>query len=146
MNTHQITRSIIVQGSAPEIFALWSDFETFPRFMKHLKSVKKTSGTTSHWTFDGPLGKTAEWDAETTLIEPGKRIAWKSLEGGDVKTSGQVTFDQLPNGQTQVTLMMQYVPTTLTASIGSWFQDDSAVDEDLRSFKAYAEGRRPVSV
>jgi uncharacterized membrane protein len=146
MSTHQITRSIIVQGSAAEIFELWADFESFPRFMKHLQSVKKTSDRTSHWVYEGLMGKTVEWDAETTLNEPGKRLAWKSADGCDVKTSGQVTFEPLANGQTQITLMMQYVPTSMTAAIGSWFQDDSAVEEDLRNFKAYAEGRRPVSV
>jgi uncharacterized membrane protein len=146
MSTHQITRSIIVQGPVSEIFDLWSDFESFPRFMKHLKSVRKTSESTSHWVFEGPLGKTAEWDANTTLFERDKRLAWNSVDGSEVKTSGQVTFDQLPNGQTQVTLMMQYVPSSLATTVGSWLQSDDAVEEDLRNFKAYAEGRRPVTV
>ena len=146
MNTHQVTRSIIVQGTPQQIFELWSDFEVFPHFMQHLKSVTKTSERTSHWVYEGPMGQSAEWDAQITTFEPGKRIAWNSAEGGDVKTSGQVTFDGLPNGQTQVTLMMQYVPQGALATIGSWFQSDAGVDESLRQFKAYAEGRRPVSV
>jgi hypothetical protein len=45
-----------------------------------------------------------------------------------------------------VTLLMQYVPQGALATVGSWFQSDQAVDESLRQFKAYAEGRRPVSV
>jgi uncharacterized membrane protein len=147
MSTYQTTRSIIVQGPVSQIFELWADFETFPRFMRNIKSVKKTSETTSHWVYEGPMGKTIEWDAQTTLFERDKRIAWNSAEGGDVKTSGQVTFEQLPNGQTQVNLMMQYVPQGLTATLGSWFEGtDTAIEEDLRSFKAYAEGRKPVSV
>lgn len=146
MNTHQVTRSLIVQGSPEQLFALWSDFETFPHFMQHLKSVKKTSERTSHWVYEGPMGQTAEWDAQITLYEPGKRLAWNSAEGGDVKTSGQVTFEGLPNGQTQVTLMMQYVPQGALAAMGAWFQSDDTIDESLRQFKAYAEGRRPVSV
>jgi uncharacterized membrane protein len=146
MNTHQVTRSIIVQGSPQPIFELWADFETFPQFMQHLKSVKKTSDGTSHWVFEGPMGQTAEWDAQVTTFEPGKRLAWNSAEGGDVKTSGQVTFESLPNDQTQVTLLMQYVPQGALATVGSWFQSDKAIDESLRQFKAYAEGRRPVSV
>lgn len=146
MNTHQVTRSIIVQGSPEPLFELWSDFETFPHFMQHLKSVKKTSERTSHWVYEGPMGQNAEWDAQITLYEPGKRLGWNSAEGGDVKTSGQVTFEGLPNGQTQITLMMQYVPQGALATMGAWFQSDNAVDESLRQFKAYAEGRRPVSV
>ena len=146
MSTHQVTRSIIVQGSASEIFDLWAHLEVFARIMPHLKSVVKTSERTSHWVYEGPMGKTVEWDATITLYEPGQRLGWHSADGGDVKTSGQVTFDQLPNGQVQVTLMLQYVPQGALATVGSWFQSDAVVDDALLRFKEYAEGRRPVGV
>jgi uncharacterized membrane protein len=147
MNTHQTTRSIIVQGTPVEIFALWADFESFPHFMPGVKSVTKTSDVGSHWIFQGPFGADVEWDAVITLFEPGERLAWKSAEGGDVKTSGQVSFEPLPStSQTQVTLMMQYVPQGVLARIGSHLQSDAVFDEALRRFKDYAEGRRPVAV
>jgi len=146
MNTHQVTRSIIVQGTPEQLFALWADFEVFPQFMQHLKSVTKTSDRMSHWEYEGPMGQTAEWDAQITTFEPGKRLAWNSTDGGDVKTSGQVTFESLPNDQTQVTLQMQYVPQGVLATLGAWFQSDSSIEQSLRQFKAYAEGRRPVAV
>ena len=146
MNTHQVTRSIIVRGSASEAFDLWADLEVFARLMPQLKSVTKTSERTSHWVYVGPMGKEVEWDDTLTLFESGQRLGWNSADGGDVKTSGQVTFDQLPDGQVQITLMLQYVPQGALATVGSWFQSDTAVDEALLRFKEYAEGRRPVVV
>jgi uncharacterized membrane protein len=145
MNTHQVTRSIIVQGFASEIFDMWADLELFGRLIPDL-SVAKTSARTSHWLYKGPLGQSVEWDAEITLFEPGQRVAWRSAEGGDVKTSGQVTFEQLPVGQTQITLMMQYVPQGALATVGSWFESDRTIEAALRRFKEYAEGRQPVGV
>jgi uncharacterized membrane protein len=147
MNTHQTTRSIIVQGRPLEIFALWADVESFPQFMPRLKSVAKTSERTSHWVFDGPLGSDVEWDAEITLFEPGERLAWKSAPGGDIRTSGQVSFEPLPStDQTQVTLMIQYVPQGALATLGAYLQNDAVFDEALRRFKEHAERRRPVGV
>ena len=45
-------------------------------------------------------------------METDKRIAWRSIDTDDanVKTSGQVTFNELPNNQTEVTVTMHYVP------------------------------------
>jgi hypothetical protein len=60
--------------------------------------------------FSTTLGKKLEWDAETTTLEPSKRIAWNSRDGGDIKTSGQVTFNALSQGETEITILLQYVP------------------------------------
>ncbi|HEY8150919.1 MAG TPA: SRPBCC family protein, partial [Vicinamibacteria bacterium] len=88
----QATKSIIVGAGVGEVFEVWSNFENFPHFMKNIKSVEKRPDGSTHWVMDGPLGKSVEWDAETTMFEPNKRIAWHSREGSTIKTSGQVTF------------------------------------------------------
>jgi len=113
--------------------------------MTYIKSITKTGARTSHWVMEGPLGKDLEWDADTTTLEPNKRIAWNSRDGGDIKTSGQVTFNELSQGQTEITVMLQYVPPTgkIGEFVAQLFSDpDKRLDEDLRNFKAYAEGTR----
>ena len=138
----QTTKSIIVGGSVEEIYDLWANFENFPRFMKHVKSVTRTGERTSHWVAEGALGMKAEWDAEITRLEPNKRIAWRSTEGSSVKTSGQVTFNELPKGQTEVTVTLQYVAPAGKpgAKLAAMLSDLAGrLEEDLRSFKAYAE-------
>ncbi len=39
--TKQVTKSIIVKGTAEALYELWADFETHPKFTKDLKEVKK---------------------------------------------------------------------------------------------------------
>ena len=136
-----ITDSIIVGGNVTEIFNMWRNFENFPQFMKYIKSVKRTGDRTSHWVMEGPLGKDIEWDAQTTRLEENKRIAWAST-GGDIQTSGQVTFNQLPDNQTEVTVMLHYEPPAgLAGQVGAalFSKPEKQLQEDLRNFKAYAE-------
>jgi uncharacterized membrane protein len=142
--SEQTGQTIIVQGTPQEVFELWSNFESFPRFMKHLKSVTRTGERTSHWVAEGPLGKDVEWDAQTTIYEPGRRIAWNSTPDSDMRTSGMVTFQELPNNQTEVNVAMHYEPPAgkLGEAIASLFSNPAErLAEDLRAFKAYAEGR-----
>jgi uncharacterized membrane protein len=143
--SNRVTQSIIVKGSAPELYRLWANFENFPHFMKHIHSVKMTGDRTSHWVMEGPMGTRVEWDAETTAMDENKRIAWNSKDRSPVTTSGQVTFNQLPNEQTEVTVLMHYDPPAGMAGdlVSRFFGDmDERVLEDLRNFKAYAEGMR----
>jgi uncharacterized membrane protein len=141
---NQVTKSIIVSGTVDDIYNLWANFENFPYFMKDIKTVKKTGERTSHWTMEGPLHTTLEWNAETTRLEKNKRIAWSSKgDDGDVTTSGQVTFTGLPQNQTEVTVTLQYTPSKGMAgdTVAKLFADlEGRLEEDLRNFKAYAEG------
>jgi uncharacterized membrane protein len=114
--------------------------------MKNVKSVTRTADNMTHWVVEGPFGKEVEWDAETTRLEEGKRIAWNSKEGSDVKTSGQVVFTQLPQDETQVTVTLQVAPQGVLseAAAGLFGRLDETLEGDLRSFKAYAEARQPA--
>jgi uncharacterized membrane protein len=142
-----ITKSILVEGRAEDIYELWADFENFPRFMKNIESVTKTGPRTSHWVMKGPLGKKIEWDAETTRLEENKRIAWNTKdrnEENDITTSGQVTFNQLSDNRTEITVTLHYVaPTGKLGEIAAQIlaNPEKQLEEDLRNFKKYAEGR-----
>ena len=143
----QTTRSIIVGAPVDQVFATWADFENFPRFMKHVKSVTRTGERTTRWVAEGPLGKELEWEAETTRYEPNKRIGWHSREDSPVRTSGQVTFNELPTGQTEVTVTLQYVAPGGAAGEKAarlLMNPEEMLEEDLRSFKAFVEGRVPA--
>jgi uncharacterized membrane protein len=138
----QVTKSIIVQGNIAEIYNLWANFENFPNFMKNIKSVSRTGPDTSQWVMEGPLGKTIEWDAKTTRLEENKRIAWNSMDSdSDITTSGQVTFNALPQGQVEVTATVHYVPHGKIAEMGAalFANPEKQLIEDLENFKKYAE-------
>jgi uncharacterized membrane protein len=141
---HQITRSIIVKASSEQAFMAWANFENFPMFMKNIRQVRSFGNGQSHWEMEGPLGKTVEWDAEITKLEENKRIGWSTKDReGDLSTSGQVTFNPLPNNETEVTVLMQYEPKAgivgdiIAQVLGN---PEKKLEEDLRNFKSYIEG------
>ncbi len=140
----QITRSMIVKADVADVFALWSNFENFPHFMKNLKSVKKVGEKSSEWTLSGPMGASLKWTAEMTRYEKDKRLAWNTKDNaGALTTSGQVTFNSLPHDETEITVIMQYQPVggKAGAAVARLLTNpEEVLEEDLRNFKAFAEG------
>lgn len=139
--TVQITESVIIKGSVDKIFELWSDLEMLPSIIKDIKEVDQIDELTSRWVVKGPLGKDLSWTAQITRFDEDKRIGWKTLDG-DIKTSGQVTFNQLPNDETEMTVMLQYVPPAgKVGDVMSKVIDKprEKITEGLRDFKAFAE-------
>lgn len=141
----KVTKSIIVKADVNEVYNAWSNFENFPLFMKNIKSVEKMGINTSRWEMKGPLGVDIEWDAETTANDPGKRIAWstKDRDEGNLTTSGQVTFTELPNMETRITAEVHYVtraglPGEIAARLLA--NPEKQLEEDLSNFKQYIEG------
>jgi uncharacterized membrane protein len=115
--------------------------------MEHVKSIRRTGEKTTHWVAKGPLGQDVEWDAETTRFEPNKRIAWRSTDASPVKTSGQVTFNELSPRETEVTVTLQYVaPGGAVGEAAARLLSDpeEMLEADLRRFKAYVESEVPA--
>jgi uncharacterized membrane protein len=138
------THSILVKGSIQDVFRAWTSFEDYPTFMQDVESVSRMrdGDGTFRWRMQGPMGKELEWTTQITRWEENQRLAWKTLEG-DIQTSGQVTFAELPDGYTQVTLMYHYEPPAgALGNLGAKLFGDpeKRVLEDLRSFKNYFEG------
>jgi uncharacterized membrane protein len=137
----QITKSIIVSGETPALYDTLRDFQNYPRFMEQVTAVTPEGPDTNHWVMEGPLNTRLEWTTKTTRLEPNKRIAWKTIEG-DLKTSGQITFTELPQGQAEVTVTFQTIPPNdlIEKVATSLFVDNEAqLEKDLRNFKAYIE-------
>src|SRR3990170_5393197 len=138
----QTTKTIIIGAEIGKVYNAWANFENFPYFMKDVKSVTRTGERMSHWVVAGPFGKEVEWDAETTRLDRNKRIAWNSKETSDIKTSGQVTFNDLGQGQTEVTVTLQWVVPASKGGeklMGLFADPPRRLEEDLLSFKHYVE-------
>ena len=143
MMRQQVTKSIIVNGEAADLYKTWLDFTNHPRFMEHITTVSPQDAETAHWVMDGPLNTKLEWTTKTTRLEPNKRIAWKTIEG-DLKSSGQVTFNSLPRGQTEVTVTAQTIPPDDLidkVSLVLFENEGVQLERDLRRFKALIENR-----
>lgn len=139
----QIIKNIIVNGEPADLYTTWLDFSKQSQFMEHISSVTPGDTGTHHWVMEGPLNTKLEWTTKTTTLEPYKRIAWKTIEG-DIKSSGQVTFTSLPQGQAEVTLTSQTIPPTdLIDKVAlKLFEDEEVqLEKGLRNFKAFVENR-----
>lgn len=142
----QITKSIIVKQDVETVYDIWSNFQYFPHFMDYIESVQKTGPDTSRWEVKGPLGTTVTWEAEMTRQEANKRIAWNSKDrSGTITTSGQVTFNALPENETEVTVILQYAPPggMVGEAVANIFSNpEKRLAQDLQNFKRYVENGR----
>ena len=140
-----------INASAAEAYQLWRNFEALPRFMAHLQSVRVLDGRRSEWTAQGPLHSQLKWEAEITEDQPGRRIAWRSLPGSQISTSGRVEFKDDPGGRgSTVRAEVQYANPLgrlgqgLITALGK--NPNFVVKEDLRRFKALIEtGEAPTT-
>jgi uncharacterized membrane protein len=144
--------TFLVNASPQKAYDLWHNFENLPRFMVHLKSVRRLEDKRSEWIARGPMDREIHWNAETTEDTPNQRIAWKTLPGSDIQTSGSVQFCPDPHNRgTFVTAEIQYsLPGGALASVpASIFgkHPEFLIREDLRRFKALLEaGEIPTTV
>jgi uncharacterized membrane protein len=144
-----IEKTIQVGAAANKVWELWSNFESFPRFMAHLKEVRKLDEGRSHWVAAGPAGVPVEWDAVVTDWVPNQFIGWTSVEGSPVETSGQVRLQEVSPGETQIDIHMVYSPPAGVAghALASLLGADprSAMDEDLLRFKSLLEEQQTAT-
>jgi uncharacterized membrane protein len=143
-STVNTVQSVSVNRSTEECYQFWRNLENLPRFMQHVESIHALDGQRSHWAVKGPGGIVVEWDAEITDDIPNEAIAWRSLEGADVKNSGWVRFERAPAGHgTFVKAYIDYEPPAgkagvlLAKSIGK--EPGQLVKGDLRRFKSILE-------
>jgi uncharacterized membrane protein len=138
-----VQKAINVAAPIDKVWALWSNYENFPRFMAHLHEVRRTGEQRSHWIAVGPGGSSVEWDAVTTAWVPNERIAWKSVEGSTVENSGSVSFRRVSDDVTRIEVRMTYHPPggAMGHAIATLFGDDpkSAMDADLVRLKSLLE-------
>ncbi|MGH7854181.1 MAG: SRPBCC family protein [Candidatus Binatia bacterium] len=139
-----ITKTIIINRPAEEIYRFWRDFKNLPRVMEHLESVEVIDNKRSRWVAKGPAGKRIEWEAETTEERPNELIAWRSTEGATVENFGSVWFEPATGSRgTLLRVELNYCPpagrlgATLAKLLGE--EPELQVDEDLRRLKQLME-------
>ena len=134
-----IEKSIDVEVPVRTAYNQWTQFESFPRFMEGVESVRQVDDTHLHWKASVG-GKTLEWDAEISEQIPDKRIAWHSIQGA--RNAGVVTFHRLTDDKTRVMLQLEYEPHGVVENVGDFLGVMSSKTEgDLERFKDFIEER-----
>jgi uncharacterized membrane protein len=137
-------RTVTIDRPRHEIYAFWRDFSNLAGVMENVERIDVVDSKRSHWVVKGPGGKTVEWDSVVTDDEPGRLLAWRSVEGAEISNSGRVEFlDAAPGRGTMVRATIAYDPPG--GFIGEWiaklFQREPAIQarRDLRRLKQFLE-------
>ena len=139
----RVEKSIRIAAPASQVYRFWRNFENLPKFMEHVKDVRRARSSQElwHWTLEGPLNSSFEFDARLTEDQPGRSIGWNSTQGSP-GCSGVVTFTDLASN-TEVHVVMQWfgVPGGKLGEAASvLLQDPEAMlEEDLRRLKDVLE-------
>jgi uncharacterized membrane protein len=135
----KILEAVDVEVPVGTAYDQWTQFETFPRFMEGVKSVRQLDDTTLEWVAD-VAGREKRWEAKITEQEPDKRIAWTATEGAH--NAGVVTFHRIADGQSRVTLQLDVDPEGPVENIGDALGLVSRqVKGDMKRFKEFIEER-----
>ncbi len=134
-----IEKTLHIDRPLRTVYDQWTQFEEFPRFMEGVKEVRQLDERRLRWRAEIG-GKEETWEAEITHQEPDRRIAWRNTSGP--YNAGLVVF-QPAEGETEVTLRIDYEPQGLVEKIGDALGFVSRrVQGDLERFKEFIEERR----
>jgi uncharacterized membrane protein len=136
--------AITILRPREQVFAFWRNFENLATFMKDIRRIQTVSPEKSHWEIELKSGQTAEWDADIMEEAYGELIAWESVKGSSVTTSGRVMFEDAPDGRsTVVRLSMDYsIPGGKLTEWATFFRGedpDSLTITNLKRLKALME-------
>ncbi|MET0273362.1 MAG: SRPBCC family protein [Phenylobacterium sp.] len=147
-----VGRTVTINRRREELYAFWRDFRNLAAFMENVERVDVGDERRSHWVIKAPAGKTVEWDSVITEDEPGRVIAWESVDGADIKNAGRIEFRDGPPGRgTEVSATIVYDPPggDIGKLIAKLFQKEPKIQarRELRRFKQLMEtGEIPVAM
>jgi uncharacterized membrane protein len=137
------TAVVTINKPAQALYDFWRDFSNLPRVMENIENISVVDGNRSVWTVKAPADRSVEWESVVTDDEPGKLIAWQSVEGSEIRNSGRVEFHDAGARGTVVRAVIAYDPPggVLAKILAKLFQREPALQarRDLRRFKQFME-------
>jgi uncharacterized membrane protein len=147
-NGIEVSRTLTVEAPVERVWEFWNDFENLPRFLSHVREVKRTGPDRTHWVVAGPGGAPVEWDAVVTKRVPNEEIAWRSVEGALLEHEGSVRFRPVGPDVTELQIRMTYRPVggALAHGVAAVLGRDPAslIDDDLGRLANQLRGVRPA--
>lgn len=121
--------SVMVNASPHEVYAMFSHFNDFPKFMHFVKEVTYYDAERSHWVAE-MLGR-HEWDAVNENWMEDRQIGWRSTSG--LENTGRVTFQPSGGNQTLVDVYINYNPPAgILGDIGEHLGVGGVFNRDLQ--------------
>ncbi|MCU1522626.1 MAG: cyclase [Arthrobacter sp.] len=128
-----------IEVDVPVSTAQWTQFETFPEFMKGVESVDQIDETSLQFRVE-VAGVRREYFAQITEQTPDRKIAWVSTD--KPRNAGTVTFEPLGADRTRLSVELEWEPEGFVENMGSAVgADNRQVTADLGRFKEFIESR-----
>jgi uncharacterized membrane protein len=138
-----VQKTIGVAAPVETVFAFWTNFQNFPRFMSRVRDIRRIAENRSAWTVAGPGGVPVQWIAEVIRTVPNRLIEWRSASESYLRHNGVVRFEADGAGGTRVNVRLGYVPPAgaFGHAVARLFGADpkSEVDADLMRMKTLIE-------
>jgi len=136
--------SVMVNASVHQVYAMFSHFNDFPKFMSFVKEVTYYDDQRSHWMAE-VVGK-HEWDAINENWIEDQQIGWRSTSG--LENNGRVTFQPSGANQTRVDVYINYNPPAgvlgdAGEKMGAGSRFDSVLQHDLDNFARMVDQAPP---
>ncbi|HEV2660668.1 MAG TPA: SRPBCC family protein, partial [Ktedonobacteraceae bacterium] len=124
--------TVTVNAPVHQVYAFFSHFNDFPKFMSFVKEVTYHDDQNSHWVAE--VAGRHEWDAVNENWIPDQQIGWRSTDGLD--NFGKVTFAPTGSDQTRVDVDISYNPPAgvlgdLGEKLGAGSRFEKALQNDL---------------
>jgi hypothetical protein len=132
--------SVIIYAPVQQVYALFTHFNDFPKFMRFVKEVTYYDDKRSHWVVQA-LGR-YEWDAVNEDWIDGLQVGWRSTNG--LKNTGRVKFRSLGANRTEVDVYICYYPPSgalgaIGESLGVDNYFDALLQQELHHFARMVE-------
>lgn len=138
-----LTGNIIINRPPEEVYQFWRRFENLPEVMSFLEYAGPGERNLYRWRARGPVGPAFEWMSEITEDEPGKRLAWRSVEGSDLHTWGKVTFEPDDEHEsTRLSVNFTFCPPANATGAALKFLsalESTVLNKNLRNLKSKLE-------
>ena len=111
-----LQESIEVEVPVSTAYNQWTQFESFPQFMKGVESVEQIDETSLHFRTRWPASS-ANIDAQILEQTPDQCIAWVSKD--KPRNAGRVTFESLGADLCRVNVELEWEPEGLLERTGA---------------------------
>jgi hypothetical protein len=136
--------SVSIKAPVHQVYALFTHFNDFPKFMSFVKEVTYYDNQRSHWV--AQVAGQHEWDAvnEDWIVD--QQIGWRSTSG--LNNTGKVKFQPLGPDRTMLDVYINYEPpagivgkTADVLGVESRFEE--ILQKDLNNFAHMVEQAPP---
>lgn len=134
-----VNQAIDVEVPVSVAYNQWTQFETFPEFMKGVESVQQIDDTALHFSTNVG-GVKRDYNAQILEQVPDSLVSWASIDGP--RNAGSVRFEPLGPDRTRVNVEIEWEPENFAEKTGALVGiDDLRVSADLDKFKKFIEAR-----